>query len=169
MKIEVGNFSKIYHLKRIEKEDIPAVLQLCESNPLYYAHMKMSPTLENLEAVIHELPPNKTIEDKYFVGYYKENELVAILDLILGYPDMSTAFIGWFMMNEKWQGNGIGSSIMKELETEVRHHHFKKIRLGYIKANTQSAAFWKKNGFVPTGNEKTEAQYTVVILEKSLK
>ena len=31
--------------------------------------------------IITELPPNKTLQDKHFVGFYKDKKLVAILDL----------------------------------------------------------------------------------------
>ena len=162
------SFSNNFHVKKITKEDIPAALQLCIGNPMYYEHMKMEPTLENLEEVIEVLPPNKTLEDKYFMGYYKEGKLIALLDLIFDYPDKNIAFIGWFIMDKKWQGKGIGTKIIKDLEKSMKAHGFYKLRLGYVKDNEQSAAFWKKNDFLPTGSERDDEQYTVVILDKIL-
>ena len=32
--------------------------------------------------------------DKYYIGYYKGKELIAIMDFIMAYPDEKTAFIG---------------------------------------------------------------------------
>lgn len=44
---------------------------------------------------MNALPPNKEICDKYYVGYYKGEELIAVMDFIMAYPDEKTAFIGF--------------------------------------------------------------------------
>ena len=54
-------------------------------------------------------------EAKYYVGFYDGDILVAIMDLIDGYPDSDTAFIGFFIMNRQLQGRQIGTSIIQEL------------------------------------------------------
>ena len=33
------------------------------------------------------LPPNKEAFDKYYLGYYDGEKLIAVMDFILGYPD----------------------------------------------------------------------------------
>ena len=38
----------------------------------------------------------------------------------------------------------------------------------YVKGNPQSAAFWTKNGFTPTGVEPKQENYTQVVLERTL-
>jgi len=115
------------------------------------------------------LPPKKTAEDKYFFGYFDgtsidstEAELVAIVDLIAAYPNSQTAFIGFFMMNEKYQGRGEGSRIIKELLGKLLEAGFENVRLGYMKGNEQSRAFWKKNGFMPTGVETDNGQEIII-------
>jgi hypothetical protein len=52
---------------------------------------------------LHITPPNTSAEAKYYVGFYNGDLLVAIMDLIDGYPDSDTAFIGFFMMNRQLQ------------------------------------------------------------------
>ena len=39
------------------------------------------------------------MEDKYYLGFFAGDELVAVMDLILNYPKADIAFIGFFMMN----------------------------------------------------------------------
>lgn len=39
--------------------------------------------LDDMEA----LPPGKSREDKYYVGFFGGGSLAAIVDLILGYPE----------------------------------------------------------------------------------
>lgn len=34
--------------------------------------------------------------DKYYIGYFEGEKLVAVMDLILNFPNKETAFIGFF-------------------------------------------------------------------------
>ena len=66
------------------------------------------------------------------------------------------------------QGKGIGTEITKELCKAVKEQGYQYIRLGFAKGNPQSEAFWTKNGFVRTGVEDVQANYTVVVMEKQI-
>lgn len=166
--LQIQNLSKYYEVKRITIEDIPTVYELCKGNPYYYEHMKMQPTIKNLTETMTELPTGKTLDDKYFVGFWEDDSLIAILDLIIGYPNENTAFIGWFMMNRDGQGNGIGSEIVQEILACIKNLNLQKVRLAYIKGNRQAKQFWLKNGFAPTGEEFDTKDYTIVVLEREL-
>lgn len=168
MKIQVQNLSSNYAVKRIMKEDIDALYELCKGNPHYYQHMKMQPTIENLTESMMELPPGKKLEDKYFVGFWENDKLIAILDLIAGYPKEETAFIGWFMMNKAYQGKGLGSEIVQGIWCELGNVGFQKARLGCIKGNFEAQNFWIKNGFVLTGSESAAENYIVIGMEREL-
>lgn len=116
------------------------------------------------------LPPKKTAKDKYYIGYFEGDTLVAIMDLIDKYPNGTTIFIGLFMVDRKQQKKGIGTTIIEELEEYLIKKQYQAIRLGYIKGNCQSEAFWKKQQFIETGiitkNEKFG--YEIIVLEKNL-
>lgn len=167
--LQIQNLSKHYEVKRITIEDIPTVYELCKGNPYYYEHMKMQPTIENLTESMTELPPGKSLDDKYFVGFWEDDSLIAILDLIIGYPNEDTAFVGWFMMNRERQGEGVGSEIVQEILTCMKNMNLQKTRLAYIKGNRQAKHFWLKNGFKPTGEESDTEDYTIVVMERQLK
>ena len=68
------------------------------------------------------------------------------MDLITAYREDETAFIGFFMLNIKYQHKGIASRIIKESIEYLETEGYKKIRLGVDKGNPQSFSFWKKNG-----------------------
>ncbi|MDE7161850.1 MAG: GNAT family N-acetyltransferase, partial [Anaeroplasmataceae bacterium] len=93
---------------------------------------------------------------------------LCVIDLIVNYPKENTAFLGFFMLEKKYQGKGIASGIFQELSTFLKSNHFNAIRLGYVKGNQQSEFFWKKNGFLPVGLEVKQPEYTVVVLEKKI-
>ena len=123
-------------------------------------------TRESIRADSRALPPGKTAADKYYLGYFQGDKLAAVLDLILDYPRAQTAFVGFFMLARRLQGRGVGSAIVAEALQALARQGYTHVRLGYVKGNPQSEAFWLKNGFRPTGIETRPASYTVVVLER---
>lgn len=168
MKIAIDDFSSQYHVFKIGDEDILKVHSLCVENPTYYTYMKSPVTLESIHNDMLALPPGKEYEDKFYVGYSLYDDLIAVMDLIVKYPDDNTAFIGFFMMNKALQGKGVGSAIIKELLSYLKKAGFSYVRLGYVKENKESESFWLKNRFVQTGIEKLEEDYTIVILQREI-
>lgn len=160
--------SSHYVVKRFTEEDVASIYTLCKGNPNYYVYLKTIPTVANIQSVFNELPPNKTMEDKFFVGFYHDNQLIAVMDLIMGYPDLNTAFIGWFMMNKDIQRTGIGTEIITETLCYLKEESFRYARLGYIKGNKESQQFWLKNKFLPNGIESETEDYTVVLMQREL-
>ena len=160
--------SSIYAVRRLDEEDAEAVFCLYQSNPQYFTAMDDVPTLSSAKADLIALPPKKAIEDKYYVGFYDEAHLVAIMDLIRGFPNEQTAFIGLFMVHASQQGRGIGSKIIAAVLSYLKSLGFSRCRLGYVKTNLQSKSFWFKNGFLPTGVESKQEKYTIVLMEKEI-
>lgn len=107
------------------------------------------------------MPPGKSEDDKFYVGYFERESLVGIMDLILGYPEKEIAFIGLFMMNPQYQNKGVGTEIISEIIMYLKSLGYKEIRLGVDKGNPQSHAFWTKNNFVTI----REAEYILMGLK----
>jgi len=165
LKFNIKDLSSNYLIKKFTVEDIPDIYEVAKKNETYYKYMKMEPTYENLEEVISVLPKNKSLDDKYFLGFYYNDQLVAILDLILYYPNEDTAFIGWFMLNKDFQHRGIGTKIVKDIFSCLKKYGFSYIKLGYIKGNNESRDFWIRNGLKPTGVEIQDENYLIVVMQ----
>lgn len=165
--MDINLLSTRYDVRKIEEKDVFSVFQLCEKNPQYYHYCPPAVSVDGLKADLKELPPGKTMDDKYYVGFYDHNELVAVMDLVLGYPNERIAFIGFFMMAAKFQGKSIGSKIIKEV-CEYLRNDFSFVRLGYVKGNRQSEHFWIKNLFEFTGNERKTDNYDIVVMQRKL-
>lgn len=168
MQLDIQKLSTRYQVRRVTEDDLPELLALAEGNPVYYEHMHDRPTLENLREDLTKLPPRTVPEDKYFLGYYRDGRLCAALDLILRYPNPETAFIGWFILRKDLQGRGNGTEMVNELLRFLKGQGFSFVRLGYVKGNPESKAFWEKNGFVPTGVEPEGDGYTMVVMQRGL-
>ncbi|WP_332527951.1 GNAT family N-acetyltransferase [Niameybacter sp.] len=163
-----NELSSKYSVKKLSEEDVPKILTVCKGNPTYYKYFKQDPTSEDITESLTALPPNKTMEDKYFVGLYEGDSLVAILDLIAGYPNEDVAYIGWFMMNQAFQGAGVGTRIIEEVMAYLKSKHFRQVQLGYIKGNAQAKSFWIKNNFIPAGSEAEGEAYTIVKMKREI-
>lgn len=165
--MNIALLSKSFKVRKIRLEDLNEVLSLCLENPLYYHHCPPLPSFETLKEDISKLPPNKTKNDKYYIGFYKNSNLIAVMDLILAYPDANTVFLGFFMVKKEIQNQGFGRLIIQEAFSYLSTM-FKNIRLGYVLGNPQSEAFWLNQGFTKTGIIVREKLYSIVILTKEL-
>lgn len=154
--------------RRLTEEDIPLVYEVFQGNPLYFLHCPPEPTCETIRQDMAALPPQKSEEDKWYGGLFAGERLIAVLDLIQDYPKERTLFIGFFMLCKEEQGHGLGTEIISALCRESHKRGFTQIRLGYVKGNPQSQAFWQKNRFHETGIEAQTEKYTVVVMEREL-
>lgn len=164
--MEINKLSSVYHVRYLQGNDVNAIYKLCCGNELFYQYHPPFATKESIMDDMEALPPGKTEKDKYYVGYFKGNELAAVLDLILGYPNEKTAYIGFFMMNKEYQGKGIGTQIISECAEHLADLKFEKIRLAIDKGNPQSEAFWTKNKFIKIGDEVRNEYSAYIPMER---
>lgn len=99
--MNISKFSEKYSVRRIQDEDIPKVYSLCKGNPVFYEYCPPEVTMEGIKEDMTVLPPGKSKEDKYYIGFWDGENLVAVMDLILKYPGEETVFIGFFMTEKK--------------------------------------------------------------------
>lgn len=166
--MDYKELSSRYVVRKLNENDVEQIYDLTIHNPLFYKYCPPTVTRESILSDMQALPPKKTMEDKYYLGFFDHHELVAVMDLIYRFPNEETVFVGFFMMKQQFQKQGIGSCIIKECFEAIQKQGFHFIRLGYAKGNLQSESFWKKNGFIPTGVEVPNDGYTVVVMEKML-
>lgn len=166
--MNIQSFSKKFAVRVLEKSDISKVLSLCEGNELYYEYCPVFPTRENILEDMTVLPPKKTPEDKFYVGFFDARKLVAVMDFIRGYPEEKTAFIGFFMTDKSVQNKGTGSMIISELCEYLSSAGFFAVRLAWVKGNPQAQHFWLKNGFSKIGETHDTNGHNVVLAERKL-
>lgn len=94
--------------------------------------------------------------------------MVAVLDLIDGYPQQDIAYIGFFMVDVAFQHSGIGSEIISTVSEYLCSNGYSSIRLAWIKGNPQAEHFWRKNGFVPIKETSASVADVVILAERIL-
>ena len=165
--MDLSALSKRYSIRRMDDSDADSILELCKGNTQYYLYCQAEPSKEQILNDLHITPPGIDPSAKYYIGFYQGNTLVAVMDLIDGYPAPGTAFIGFFMMRKEFQGNQVGSAIIQETAAYLKTLGMTAIQLGIDKGNPQSTHFWKKNGFV-VKEEIDRGGWTVLLAEKTL-
>ena len=167
--LDIESFSTQFDVRRITEGDISDVYRLCRENRRYYRALKTKPTLRGLTAVISEVPEGTAPEHKHFVGFYDgEGQLTAILDLITGYPEQDDAFLGWFMVDAKQQGAGIGSQIFADLRAALRAQGYDRLSVAVPPENSEAVAFWEKQGFTDSGQEMVWNERKTSIMERNV-
>ena len=69
-------FSRKYYVRKIQKNDIDQIYNLCSKNHLYYQYCSPYVTRKSIESDMMALPDNVD---------FKNEKLIAVLDLIDGY------------------------------------------------------------------------------------
>ena len=113
--IDISKLSKRYSVSILEEADIEMLVEICKQNTFFYEYTEARPTKENILDDMKATPPGIDMQDKYYFGFFDGRELVAIMDLIDGYPKAEIAYIGFFMMNPQYQVKQIGTAIIDEV------------------------------------------------------
>ena len=135
MDVEIESLSKRFYVRKLDRNDVEMIYEISCQNKIYYQYHPPFVTKENILEDMEALPPGKSYEDKFYVGFFESESLMAIMDLILDYPIKEIAFIGFFMTNTQYQNKGIGSEIISEIAIYLKSLGYKKIRLGVDKGN----------------------------------
>ena len=150
--MEILKLSTKYKVRRLDKQDVDIIYDVSYPNAIFYQYHPPVVTRESILKDMEALPPGKG----------EKETLVAVMDLILKFPEEETAYIGLFMIDIKYQNKGIGSHIIEEVTEQLKLCGYLKVRLGVDKGNPQSFAFWTKNQF------KVVAEKEYIIMEKKL-
>jgi len=145
--IDISKLSKRYSVRVLEESDVETLVEICKQNTVFYEYTEARSTKKNILDDMKATPPGIDMQDKYYFGFFDGRELVAIMDLIDGYPKAEIAYIGFFMMNPQYQGKQIGTAIIDEVIDYLLSTGKTSVRLAIDKGNPQSTHFWKKNGF----------------------
>lgn len=165
--IDVSKLSSHYSVRVLEIFDVDEILGICKQNALFYEYTEARPTREQILDDMKTTPSGIDLSEKCFFGFFEKQNLIAVMDLIDGYPKPEMAYIGFFMMNLQYQGKGIGTEIIGETADYLRMIGKIAIRLSIDKGNPQSAYFWQKNGFEVVSETDVNG-WTKLVAERSL-
>ena len=114
------------------------------------------------------VPLEKTAQDKYYIGFFQKDKLLAVMDFIDGYPEKEMAYIGFFMTDVSIQNRGLGTEMIEYFCKYRADSGYRSVRLAYVKGNPQAEHFWLKNGFAPIMETISNVADKVILVERLL-
>ncbi len=164
---------KDYDIKKIEEADYQALHALHLSNTAYNAYFDKRPiSLAKCIEGTKALPPNTSFEQKFYIGFHQNKQLVAVLDYVEGYPKDKVVWIGLLMIDANYQRQGIARKIVQHFINAVASSDYQSIQLGVIAKNSTAFAFWQKMGFIEIDRRYISstvcAKLEVIIMERFL-
>mgnify|MGYP001625433427 CR=1 FL=1 len=139
-------------LRPLEEGDLPQVLTLYQRNTFYNSvALEAPPTLKSCQEDLAALPPGRELRHKLFLGLFQGAVLAAVLDLVEGYPDEGSLYIGLLELAVEFHRQGLGTRLVRALKTAAGEAGFSALRLGCYDRNTPGMAFWNAMGFEKEG------------------
>ncbi len=148
---EIQAFLPDYKVKRVTPEALVQVADAYTTNESFFMLTQGRPaTREDIANDLAALPPGFDASQKYYLGVFEEanpDSAVAVLDLLRGFPDESSAWIGLLLVHGGCKRRGIGSALTDAVWRAAKAVGVTSLRLGVVAGNDTALAFWKSRGF----------------------
>ena len=103
--MELQKVSRRYRIRLLQEADMDDILRLSESNPMFYEYCPPFVTRESILNDMKALPQGKTDAEKYYIGFFEGQKLIAIMDMVFAFPDDETVYIGLFDLAKEYTVN----------------------------------------------------------------
>jgi ribosomal protein S18 acetylase RimI-like enzyme len=124
------------------------------------------------EMILADLRTCRSEGGRSYGIYLRGGPIVGVLDFVRGNfrGQADTAYIALLMIRKGYRNRGIGSDVVRWVESEVRKNpEIVRIRGGVMVNNPSAIRFWKACGFeIVSGPERLADQTMVFRIEKSL-
>lgn len=130
------------------------------------------PTEAHVDEFFHALPAGYTADDFFPLGFYIDGEAVGVGGVLRRWNAPNKAIIGLLVFAPQWRGAGRGRAAVAHIEALARSWPgIDRLRVAVVRTNAVALHFWRKVGFVDTGEIKPKyGPYVddIVILEKPI-
>ena len=141
-------------------------------NNYYFSKISDNPpSISNVEEDIEVIPIGVQKNQKNYRLISFNDEILGVVDFLSDYPEKNTILIGFFIIKNDKQKQGLGTKIFRYLEKSFKNKKFLKIRIGVLVDNEIGLSFWKKQNFKEIERkflkfEKSKKE--VIVMEKEI-
>ncbi|MDF2536343.1 MAG: hypothetical protein K0R18_2505 [Bacillales bacterium] len=162
-----------YLVKALSVTDCGELFELYQTNPDYFEIVEARhPVLADCLNDLTECPPSFPKEKKFYVGFYQDGKLQAVIDFLKGYPEKDIFYIGLLMLDEKNRAKGYGRILLSAVLDAAIDDGFSRLRLGVDSENLTAMHFWVKNGLKEIKKVKRERDNgtvsEIIVMERGL-
>lgn len=161
-----------YQVKQLTQANVAEIFALQQEHD-YYQYFQTTKLKEtDILTDLTLFPEKSSLEHKFYLGIYHEGKLLAVLDLLLGYPEPQITWLGLLMISKHQIHQGVGRMLMEKLAQTLLREGFKIIGTAVPLQATGALKFFEKLGFLQIGMQtaftKEGAPFDVILLTKEL-
>lgn len=144
------------HLRPLDAHDLPALQDLLEADPGYAQRVTgAGPRPDEAAELLISRPADLPVERKVVLGAFDDAEvLAAVIDVLRGWPDPSSAHIGLLQVHSSRKRQGVGRRAHDLMLDWIGAGWpgITQLRAAIVATNAADAApFWAAQGYQPTG------------------
>ncbi len=162
-----------YNIRLLSGDDEIDVQDLCERCSDFFELTEGRPPEKDAgKSILSDLPPGKTMKDKFVFGVYKKNVLIAVIDMVKDYKAAGEWMIGLLMLDPRERGNSLGRKLHDSIKDWVLEEHGRALRIGVLEDNHIGYQFWCKMGYIEVDRVKKTygtKEHTVKVMNLFLK
>jgi GNAT superfamily N-acetyltransferase len=158
-----------HSVRRVTAADAPAMQSLFATDLDYWSHAEGAP-LRPDEALLSfdDRPPSVPLERKHVFVV----DDVALLDMLEGYPDERTWFLGLIFIVPHARNRGLGTRLVEAVCDHARGHGASALRLAVAQNHPDARRLYERLGFRFVDNRErtiyTGAIVDLAVLERPL-
>ena len=147
-------------------------LNIYLKNDYYFSKISDNPpSISAVEEDMKTIPNRVQKNQKNYRLISFNDEILGVVDFLTDYPEKDIILIGFFIIKNDKQKQGLGTRIFRYLENLFKDKKFLKIRIGVLVDNEIGLSFWKKQNFKEIERkflkfEKSEKE--VIVMEKEI-
>lgn len=130
------------------------------------------PTEAHVDDFFTSHPPGFTAADLFPLGFLAGDQLIGVGGVLRRWNAANKAIIGLLVFDPAWRGGGRGRAAVGLIEALARSWDgIDTLRVAVVVSNAGALDFWRKVGFVETGEVKSKYGpfvADIVILEKPI-
>jgi ribosomal protein S18 acetylase RimI-like enzyme len=131
-------------IRVVTREDAPALQALFEQDREYWLVIEGAPLRDDEGMqVFEEVPPGFLFEKKH--AFLVDD--IAFLDMLEGYPDPQTWWLGLIFLSPSVRNAGLGARLIAALADHVRASGGRALRLAVAEDNPGARRFYDRLGF----------------------
>jgi GNAT superfamily N-acetyltransferase len=144
--------------KKLTRSDEAAITTFCQQCIAFFTLVAgEAPAADTAHQLLEARPRSVDVTRKHVIGFERGGALIAIVDLLEGYPDETNWYVGLLLLSPDERARGLGTAIWTAIETWIRGEGGSCARLIVQEQNPDAARFWRTVGFAANG---TTEQYS---------
>ncbi len=135
-------------LVRLGDGDLPRVLELCRRCAAFYELVEGQAADEETAREILGPPAGQVAQGmKHVWGLEDSGRLIAIVELLAGYPAAGEWYVGLLLISPERRGQGLGARLFRAVRSWMAAEGAAMARIVVQQQNPGAFRFWQRQGF----------------------